>query len=447
MGTMPVMLTDFPLDRLDALIKHPFHRETGERLVSLIRDLRQCHVPEDFVAFQEQLLVATLAASEARAQRSRVIKRLRKGERLPADAPELVVGDQHDIEDWRLESDVLERVGRQLRSIGDAMAWRAFAYDRRYILALRRNESPGPMTISKEGTRHEIQFAQEQWSEHRRFAMLHDLTDCLRIGDATVFDHADEDGEREILLYELKTNPRRRESAQLIRTRMAADALHTNGPLPGHEKAHLFATGVPYKAHLDVLRDAFAFAHRDGLKTMRVPGQRGLVAMDIAAAGKKWAMPEATRRFKSDYAALLRRTRLTGQRVCFSSGDQASRNTLLPPWGIYPLQPAECAGLIADVLVFTVTTSSDGFIEEVRKAGLDARWVLPEGREMGPDEGVVEIEGYGQRTTMTRWEIERLLLELTDLPTWAEGIKQLLRRGPAGWQPWPHFPDEHLIWD
>ncbi|MFD9480438.1 hypothetical protein [Streptomyces nojiriensis] len=66
---------------------------------------------------------------------------------------------------------------------------------------------------------------------------------------------------------------------------------------------------------------------------------------------------------------------------------------------------------------------------------------------MGPDEAVVEIEGYGHRTTMTRWEVERLLLELTDLPTWAEGIKQLLRRGPAGWQPWPHFPDEHLIWD
>ncbi|MET8008978.1 hypothetical protein ABZU86_33835 [Streptomyces sp. NPDC005271] len=444
---MPVMLTDMPPDRLDALVKHPFHRETGERLVSLISDLRQCHGPEDFVAFQERLLVATLAASEARGERSRVIKRLRRGARLPADAPELAVGDPYDIEDWRLESDVLERVGRQLRSIGDAMAWRAFGYDRRYILALRRNESPGPMTLSKEGTVHEIQFAQEQWSEHRRFAMLHDLTNCLRIGDVTVFDNPREDGEQEILLHELKTNPRRRESAQLIRTRMAADALHTNGPLSGHEKAHLFATGIPYKAHLDTLRDAFAFAHQDGLKTMRVPGQRGLVAMDISAVGNRWGMPEATRQFESAYAALIRRTRLTGQRVCFGSGDQAARNTLLPPWGIYPLQPAECAGLIADVLVFTVTTSSDGFVEEVRKAGIDARWVLPEGTEMGPNEVIVEVEGYGHRITMTRREIERLLLELTDLPTWAEGIKRLLRRGPAGWQPWPHFLNEHLIWD
>lgn len=148
------MLTDMPTGRLDALIKHPFHRENGERLVGFIKDLRECHSAEDLVTFQRELLTATLAVNLARAERSRVIKRLRKRESLPVDAPELVTGDPYDLDDWRLEYDVLERVGRQLRSIGDAMAWRAFRYDRRYILALRRNESPGPMTLSKEGTAH-----------------------------------------------------------------------------------------------------------------------------------------------------------------------------------------------------------------------------------------------------------------------------------------------------
>ncbi|WP_432163942.1 hypothetical protein [Streptomyces tendae] len=179
---MAPLLTDMPSDRLDALIKHPFHRENGERLVDFIRDLRQCNSAEDVVAFQRELLHATLAANLARAERSRVIKRLRKGQSLPADAPDLIVGDPHDLEDWRLESDVLERVARHLRSIGDAMAWRAFRYDRRYILTLGRNESPGPMTLSKEGTVHEIQFAEQQWREHGRFTLLHDITNCLRFG-------------------------------------------------------------------------------------------------------------------------------------------------------------------------------------------------------------------------------------------------------------------------
>jgi hypothetical protein len=334
-----------PTGRLDALIKHPFHRENGDRLVGFIKNLRECRSAEDFVMFQRELLQATLAVNFARAERSRVIKRLRKRESLPPDAPELVVGDVHDLDDWRLEYDVLERVGRQLRSIGDALAWRAFRYDRRFILALRRNESPGPMTLSKEGTVHEIQFAEQQWSENGRFALLHDVTDCLRIGDVTVFQDLD-DGEQEIYLYELKKNPHRRDSAQLVRTRLAAEALHTGGPLPGPDKAALVETGVPYATHLSALSDAFARAHQDGLKTMRVPGQRGVLALDIVAAGHKWGAEGAARQFHASYAALLRRTRLTGQHICFGSGDSAARNTMAPPWGIYPLQPGQCAGLL-----------------------------------------------------------------------------------------------------
>lgn len=49
---MSPMLTDMPPDRLDALIKHPFHRETVERLVGFIRDLRECRTLENYVAFQ-----------------------------------------------------------------------------------------------------------------------------------------------------------------------------------------------------------------------------------------------------------------------------------------------------------------------------------------------------------------------------------------------------------
>ena len=89
---MAPTLTYMPTDRLDALIKHPFHRENGERLVGFIKDLRECHSAEDFVTFQRELLTATLAVNLARAERSRVIKRLRKRESLPVDAPELKKG-------------------------------------------------------------------------------------------------------------------------------------------------------------------------------------------------------------------------------------------------------------------------------------------------------------------------------------------------------------------
>ncbi|MFF3488981.1 hypothetical protein ACFYXC_37890 [Streptomyces sp. NPDC002701] len=90
-----------------------------------------------------------------------------------------------------------------------------------------------------------------------------------------------------------------------------------------------------------------------------------------------WEQQEATGQFEAQYAALLRRTRLSGRRVCYGSENSVARNSFTAPWGIYPLQPAQCAGLIADMLVFTVTMSADNFVEELRRAGLNARWILP----------------------------------------------------------------------
>ncbi|MCX4530036.1 hypothetical protein OHA79_44230 [Streptomyces sp. NBC_00841] len=39
-----------------------------------------------------------------------------------------------------------------------------------------------------------------------------------------------------------------------------------------------------------------------------------------------------------------------------------------------------------------------------------------------------------------------ILLELTDLQTWARGMDQLLCKGTVGSQPWPYFTDEHRVW-
>ena len=43
---------------------------------------------------------------------------------------------------WALESLVCDRVARQVRLVGDALAWRLFNFDRRVVMALSRND-PG----------------------------------------------------------------------------------------------------------------------------------------------------------------------------------------------------------------------------------------------------------------------------------------------------------------
>lgn len=81
---------------------------------------------------------------------------------------------------------MIERVGRQLRSVGDALAWRASGFDRSYITALSQNAPPGPMA-GKAGLNARLVAVEARWNDHGRFALLHDLTSCLRIGDLTDF--------------------------------------------------------------------------------------------------------------------------------------------------------------------------------------------------------------------------------------------------------------------
>ncbi|MFE1198401.1 hypothetical protein ACFW6E_37595 [Streptomyces olivaceoviridis] len=93
-----------------------------------------------------------------------------------------------------------------------------------------------------------------------------------------------------------------------------------------------------------------------------------------------------------------------------------------------------------------MTLSSDNFVEELRRAGLDVRWVLPEGAEIESAPPLLEINGHGRQLHVACAEIERVLLELTDLQTWAEGIDRLLQKTEGRCQPWPYFTEEHQVW-
>ena len=48
-------------------------------------------------------------------------------------------------EAWQLEHDVCERVARQYRCVGGALAWRVFGFQRRHVIARCLNGPPGVM--------------------------------------------------------------------------------------------------------------------------------------------------------------------------------------------------------------------------------------------------------------------------------------------------------------
>lgn len=63
---------------------------------------------------------------------SQAAKLIRKGRKPQEGVPEPRSGmDPSTLSTWIFEREMWERIGRQYRSIGDAMAWRAFGFDRR----------------------------------------------------------------------------------------------------------------------------------------------------------------------------------------------------------------------------------------------------------------------------------------------------------------------------
>jgi hypothetical protein len=86
--------------------------------------------------------------------------------------------------DWSTERRVWDRIQRQFRAVCDALAWRMFRFDRRYIIAMSRSADPGPM--GKEVLPYELGRVQELWEQDGVFGLLHDLTNCLRIARSPV---------------------------------------------------------------------------------------------------------------------------------------------------------------------------------------------------------------------------------------------------------------------
>lgn len=171
----------------EEVLAHPRHRAAQAALVKLIEQLRACSDVEEGYAFQQDLLEHVLAVERDRNSLSQALKRITSRKHPQAGAPEPQSGrDPAERETWQFEHDVCERVARQFRCVGDALAWRVFGYDRRHIIALCRNQSPGVMA-GKKGLERERETVREAFVEDGRFALMHDLTNCLRIGDVTVF--------------------------------------------------------------------------------------------------------------------------------------------------------------------------------------------------------------------------------------------------------------------
>jgi hypothetical protein len=444
---MADFLRDLSLDRANRIFLHPRHQEMPRLLADLICDLRQCVTPADFFQYQQELLGKVLDVQAHRLRCRGVVRRLEKGRPLPADAPELRSAyTVHELVTWQLEVDVCNRIDRQLRSIADGLAWRVFSYDRAVITALSRNQSPGPMA-GKKGLEAERAFLTDWWRNEQEFVLLHDLTTCLRIGDATSFMIVG--NQFEAYLHEIKSDDGRKRPTQLRRQRMAEEALRSGGLLPGLP-GYVVQLDIRYRTHLDRLSTAFDLAATRGVQGLRIPGGRSLVAVDLVRGYELWTENVFIHRTAIEHLQATKRARILGadHLVHVRSDDLVARSPTMPPWAIYPLAPVVCAKLTTDYAMYIVTMSNEAILDALDKVGVRAEWTLDHDLASVGQDHVILRAWNDLRVIEMRWaELERrLLLEMCDLDVWARSLRSLLNSRRTGRHPWQFFADESAVW-
>jgi hypothetical protein len=273
------LMSRAPDNQIDLILTHPRHQQTLRMNIELIRDLRCCQSVADLYHFQRRLFDLVIEVEQRGSEVRRVVTRLgRNGGTVPADAPELGTGlDPAELESWELEAEVFERIWRQLKSIGDALAWRAFGYDRRVIVALSRNQSPGPM-YPKRGLEKELAVIETAWRERGEFVLHHDLTSALRVGDLSIFQ---KDGT--VLLDEVKLNQRRRIRKQDQLLFDTSSVLADGGTLPSGFTPVL--STIPYRTNLKALREILDLAQqRTGIQGAVASPGRAVIAASLYTA-------------------------------------------------------------------------------------------------------------------------------------------------------------------
>jgi hypothetical protein len=436
---------DLPPEEMGWVLGHPTQVQTVEEVGQFLADLRLCNEAEDFVGFQMDLLRALYRVEERRSRVRRNWSRVRKGKDLTADAPALPDrADPTEADAWRLEDVVLERAARQLRAVGDALAWRASGFDRRYVVALAQNASSGPIA-NKEGLDYEVGAVESIWRDTGHFALLHDITGCLRIGDVTEFGA---DGHRH--LHEIKKSRSGRDPKQAKRMSQAVAAFNRGALLPGSD-SQMVSVDIEHATHLDILGDLLDLTLQRGVRGAKVPGGRVTVVTDLVGILQmSGGDPESwLPKMNSASRSAKRRAGFpaNGHELTYKSADWAARSPLAVPLGVYPIKPEDAAAIICDRVIFEVALSAELLAERARDAGYRSDVLLPDAHgNLSSSEPIIRLGRGGRWFTLHTGSLQELLPELLAMDAFFAGLATMFERVLVPPYPLLMFEHEERTW-
>ena len=409
------------------VMQHPAQEQNVPVVAALIRELRSCRTLVDYDELQRRLFQALHGREEHKSQARRCAHRLARGKSLPTPLPQLPPSaNPNDPDTWRIEDLVFDRVCRQLRAVGDGIAWRASGYDRRYVIAVSSNASPGPMA-GKSGLPHELGAAVEL-RNRGGFGLLHDLTNCLRIGDITEFKP---DGSK--LLYEIKSSPSAKTGPQRRRMEAAVQAVMTGGELPGRPGQRIVVPPTRCRTHIRTFVAGINAAMTHGIAGVNISNSRALTAISFPTMARTRAsdtLAQIATDFTAQRQAALSRAGIASMLHHVRVASTTRNHDFVPsviPFALFPLPPLQAALLICDYICFDVTIAPERVTRKLASYGITSTVPLPAAdSELVAADTVLTLSKGSRELRLHPGALYELLIETLNLDTWAQANAEVL---------------------
>jgi hypothetical protein len=384
------------------LVQHPNHPGVVRTVRELIAELRSTSRREELRSVQEKL-VAALAEAERRFGEARRL--MKRGD-----------GDPIDEAFWR-------RTCAQLRTVGDAVAWRFIDYRRQWIYLFGANQAPGLLT-GKAGFDDEWQLFQGHWDVGEP-ALLTGATNCIRLGDLLVAK-----GDK-LEAIEVKRDPRRFRGAQKRRLRELERQVNEGAPVTGPGgPGWILESSVPYETHWTGAERHLESAFRDGFASW-VP-EEGVGVMFFAwraaaLAGQERALAAQSREQVKAAASLG-----SGQHsIVIKSFNYPFLSRWAAPITIFPMSPNVVSLLLTGELMATVEIRVEAMVEALRAEGLDARNLLEGHPTDQPLPPRLVLWRKPRPGSVLKATMEQFGIELTVLGAWARAVASAPRPDDA----------------
>ncbi len=429
-----VRRTTLLLDReplhVEYAMAHPKQRAHVAILAERIDALRKAQSDQSLVELQEDLIERMMTAQADQDAAKRQQARLAR--QRNADPAEVDRADAELV--------VADRIVRQLRAIGDGIAWHAARFHRQAFVVTAHEAGGGPI-YGKQGWASEVARARDIWKSTGEVAIINGLTNCLRAADVTVF------GKSGVRLEEVKSKAGSRRAGQKAPWRELESAINTGTPYatPGGPM-QVWECPVQLRTRIRTdLQAAIEDADRVGTSTRQLG--EGWILMVTTGDGyrrnRSLTAPEVKQR-RAD--AIARAGMLKSpHHLRFASVDMVSRGAWSAPFSVFPLSPQDCAGLICDYTVYESLMSFDRFSDAVTRLGLQVEHHLPPAATT--DDGSANfatlkstrLHGSISRTRFLHLKasvVTQILLELVEPSVYAKGYVEamghLMSAGASG---------------